>query len=1004
MLSEPTISLIKSRIRIFVGIVLAAVVAISAWSIVTEYRNTITTAERQASGYAQALSEHTESSFAEADRVVKDVIHEIGRAGGIRHMPQRELYDILQRQGGGAPQIGSLFMADASGLMFINSLAFPSRQINVADREYYRHYRENPGAGLYISKPVMSRLVGRWRFNLIRPLLGPDKEFAGLMAVAFEVEYFKRFFSESSLGPRGRVLLIRDDGAPLVFVPYVDRAYEADFRSSQLFRTWLPKAATGTFHLEKGLLDKTPHIVSYKRLNRFPIIAVVSLHRDDVLKPWSRKAYLQVAVTFALCTVICVLTLLMFRHLDRLESAQDGLRRQQELLRIKAAQIDAANDAILQVDLTGRLVHFNQALCRITGYSAEELTGIRLHDIVHAEFAGQIEGNLQRIREHGEATLESGYIAKDGGLIPIEANAHIMESNGEPFILSIARDVRERKRAESREQGRLSILEEMATGAGLGDLLAQIVTFVEQQCPGALCSVLLADEGGRQLLHAAAPNLPDEYNRAVHGLKIGQGMGSCGTAAHLKKRVVVEDICGHPYWKGFKPALDHGFRACWSQPILSSEGEILGTFAIYYREPRLPDDAEISLIESAAHLSSIAIGRFRDEERRKHLEDQLRQIQKIEAIGQLAGGIAHDFNNLLTPILIYSEMIKMGLPEDAPQVKKADGILKAAHKARELTQKLLSFGRRQMLDIHPVDLNEVIESFHDILRRTIRENIGIQVGLSTGRAIVMADRSQIEQILLNLAINAQDAIAGNGRITIETGQVLLDDEYARLHPGMRTGKHILLSITDTGCGMDDATLSRIFEPFFTTKGVGHGTGLGLATVYGVIKQHEGYIDVRSTVGAGTTFSIYLPVSTHPLGSGTGNEADGGIVTSTTVATNRTILVVEDNEMVRTMVVELLMAAGFRVMVAETPELALEMALAPADAIDLLVTDVIMPGMNGQELYERLLESRPHLPVLFISGYTNDLVVHNGMLEEGINFLQKPFTIEQFMAKVRLAIA
>ena len=993
----------KRRIRIFVAFLLAAVIAVTVWSLATEYRNLIAAAERQTTGYAQALSEHTESAFAESDRIVKDVIQRVRMRGGIERFSKRELFDLLRVQGGDSPQVGDLFMAGRDGDMFINSLEFPPRKINVADRDYFRHYLSTPGADLYISRPVRSRLVNRWRFNLIRPLNGPHAEFGGLMVVAFEVEYFKRFFSASSLGPRGRVILVRTDGAPLVYEPYVRGAYQADLRNSQLFRKWLPASSSGTYHTDNDLLDHAPLIVSYKRLSRFPVVAVVSLHRDDILKPWTRKATLHGAVTLGLCLVIILLSRLMFRHLDRLESAQAGLREQQELLRIKAAQIDAANDAILQVDFEGNLIHFNRALCRMTGYGPDELSGKRLNGIKPPESAARTGSNIERIREQGEATFETLFLARNGRVIPVEVHARTMENDGIPFILSIARDVSERKRSELRERTRLSILEEMATGGDLEDVLAHIVTFVEQQRPEALCSVLLADESGSRLRHGAAPSLPDAYNRAVDGLRIAEGMGSCGTAAHRRQRVIIEDILGHPFWKGFKPALEAGLRACWSQPILSADDELLGTFAIYYRVPRSPDEEEIGLLESAAHLASIAIGRVRGEQRRRHLEDQLRHMQRIEAIGQMAGGIAHDFNNLLTPILAFADLICRDLPHDAPQRRMAESILRAAHKAKDLTQKLLSFGRRQMLNTQPLDLNEVIHSFHEILRRTIRENIEIRMGLAPGGAAILADRGQIEQILLNLAVNAQDAIEGNGSISIETGHVLLDDEYARRHPGMRSGPHVLLAFADNGCGMDDETLSHIFEPFFTTKQVGRGTGLGLATVYGVVKQHEGYIAVDSHVGRGTTFTIYLPAKANPIPSSNPEPAQRDLQAEQT-GSRGMVLVVEDNKMVRDLVVELLETSGYGVLAAETPAEAYEMAQVHPDIIDLLVTDVVMPGMNGQELYERLLEMKSRLPVLFISGYTSDVNVHSGSLEEGVNFLQKPFTCEQFIERVRQTLA
>ncbi|GLI37320.1 response regulator [Geobacter hydrogenophilus] len=1000
---ELNIEEFKRRLSIFVGIVLAAVISISVWSIATEYRDILSEAEKTASGYAQALSEHTESAFAETDRVIKDLIHDIKMAGGAERIPQAELYELLRRQGGDSPQIGALFITGKNGIMFNNSQEYPPRQIDVSDREYFRHYLENPAADLYLSKPVMSRLVKRWRFNLIRPLNPPGTEFAGFLAVAFEVDYFKKFFTASSIGSHGRIAVFRTDGTPLVFEPYVHNIYGSNMRNSELFRIWLPSSPSGTFHASSSIIDKTPRIISYKRLSRFPAVAAVSLNRDDVLEPWTRKALLQGAVTFALCLVIVSLTRLMFRHLDRLNIAQTGLRSHQERLRIKAAQIDAANDAILQIDHEGRLVHFNQALCRMSGFSHDELTDMVLHDLEPPESVDHTKTNLLLAMRDGEAMFDAALLAKDGSSVPIEVHAHPMESGGGAFLLCIARDVRERKRSEMRELARLMILEKLATGAPLASLLDQIVYFVEQQIPGAIGSLLLADETGKRLLHGAAPSLPEEYNQAVHGLRIAQGMGSSGTAAHLRQPVIVDDITRHPYWKGFQPAREAGLRACWSQPVLSSDGELLGAFAVYHREPHSPDDRERALLESAAHLASIAIGRVRQEEEREHLEGQLRHIQRIEAIGQLAGGIAHDFNNLLTPIFCYADMIKRGLPQETPQAQMAESILKTAHKAKGLTQKLLSFGRRQRLNMQPLDLNEAIQSFHDILRCTIRENIAIRMNLAPGTAPVMADRGQIEQMLLNLAVNAQDAIKGNGTITINTGHVLLDDEYARLHPGMQPGPHILLAFADNGHGMDDETLSHIFEPFFTTKQVGHGTGLGLATVFGTVKQHEGYVAVESRVGKGTTFTIYLPAKAQTVSASAPEPKGNGSHPEHSVSSS-TVLVVEDNRMVREMIVQMLKYAGYGVLVAPNPDEAYEIAQAAPYAFDLLLSDVIMPGMNGPELFERLQRLRPDLPVVFISGYTNEVKIHNCRLEEGGNFLPKPFTSEQLLRKVSQALS
>ena len=563
-----------------------------------------------------------------------------------------------------------------------------------------------------------------------------------------------------------------------------------------------------------------------------------------------------------------------------------------------------------------------------------------------------------------------------------------------------ARDARIDPRGESRERNRLRVLEQMATGSSLEELLTCIVRFVEQESPGSLCSLLLADESGSRLRHGAAPSLPEAYNRAVDGVRIGMGHGSCGPSAFLRRRVVVEDLEPHPYWQRFQPARDAGLRACWSEPVFSPSGTLLGTIAVYRRTPALPEEEEILLMESAAHLASLAIGRMRGDENRKALEEQLRHSQKLEAVGRLAAGVAHDFNNLLTPIIVYTEMLRRGLPEGNPQLRMVDAMSQAAHKASELTQKLLSFGRKQSLHAASLDLNEVITSFRDIMGSTVRESIAIELRLSPGAAQLVADRGQLEQILLNLVLNAQDAIEGSGTMLLETGHLILDREFARQHPCAKPGHYVMLALSDDGCGIPEETLHRIYEPFFTTKQAGRGTGLGLAIVYGIVQHHQGCIKVKSRPGEGTRFEIYLP-------------ADPGAALPALLSVpagappqrgqGRTVLLVEDDPLIREMAGELLASFGYRVLSAATPSRALELA-PPREPIALLATDVIMPELSGPELYQRLLASHPALPVLYISGYGTGEEQWQEMAGAGALCLAKPFTLEQFMARVGELVA
>ena len=385
------------------------------------------------------------------------------------------------------------------------------------------------------------------------------------------------------------------------------------------------------------------------------------------------------------------------------------------------------------------------------------------------------------------------------------------------------------------------------------------------------------------------------------------------------------------------------------------------------------------------------------ESERQKLMVQISQAQRMDSIGYLAGGIAHDFNNLLTPILGYARMIREFNPPDDKNHIRAERIMQAADKAKILTQQLLSFGRRQILEMKTININDVVTRFYEILRRTIRENIDIRLNLADGTYGVRADKNQLEQIIMNLVINAQDAINNNGLISIDTLPVTLDDEYSRHHANAKPGPYVMLAVSDTGAGMNGETVSHIFEPFFTTKEIGKGSGLGLATVYGIVKQHDGYIWVYSEKGRGTIFKIYFPiVAAEPIPDVFEMEYSDAILTDCN------ILVVEDNEMVRNLLFDLLTNRECNVLMAGSPKEALE--ISKRQTLNLLLTDVIMPDINGPELYQRLLKTHPGLKVLYMSGYTNNVIAHHGILDDGINIILKPFSQQDLIKKINFVMA
>ena len=389
----------------------------------------------------------------------------------------------------------------------------------------------------------------------------------------------------------------------------------------------------------------------------------------------------------------------------------------------------------------------------------------------------------------------------------------------------------------------------------------------------------------------------------------------------------------------------------------------------------------------------------RDITDRKIVEDQQRQAQKMEAIGRLAGGVAHDFNNLLTIIIGRAQMMMMRLKPVDPFRREVKLIEETAERAAALTRQLLQFSRQQVLQPKVINLNPTVIEMDEMLRRLIGENIDLKMRLSSSLGNVLADPGQIQQVVMNLAVNARDAMPNGGKVLIETTNVELDAEYAKHHASVSPGPHVMLAVTDTGCGMDEKTRSHLFEPFFTTKAKGKGTGLGLSTVYGIVKQSGGHIWVYSEPGTGATFKVYFP-RVEASGAAKSSSVQPAAVERGT----ETILLVEDEDEVRGLIRDILFENGYTVLVAANGDEALAISERTGGDIHLTITDVVMPKMSGRDLAARLLSQRPKMKVLFMSGYTSDSVVHHGVLDEGISFLEKPFTPSSLARKVREVLA
>jgi two-component system cell cycle sensor histidine kinase/response regulator CckA len=490
--------------------------------------------------------------------------------------------------------------------------------------------------------------------------------------------------------------------------------------------------------------------------------------------------------------------------------------------------------------------------------------------------------------------------------------------------------------------------------------------------------------------------------------ELGFGEGLTGHVARSGEILVLQDLLGDARAHNLEWLRREGFVSCAGLPLRGRDG-LVGVALLLSRHRHQFSPREIRLLGLFAAQAAIAIdnARLHTETQRRREEtqrafdeltqaqDQLAQARKMEAVGLLAGGVAHDFNNMLMVMLGRSDLLLRRLGAADPMRRDLELIRSTGRRAADLTRQLLAFSRKQVLEPRVLNLNAVVGELAPMLERLIGENIELQTALATGLGEVRADRGQMEQVMMNLVVNARDAMPRGGRLTLETSNLELDAATVRGRVGMRPGPHVLLAITDTGVGMDEATRARIFEPFFTTKRFGEGTGLGLATVHGIVNQSGGTIWVYSEPDQGTTFKIYLPRVT--------DAAADAAATETSDATPRgseTILLVEDQGDVRDLACDVLEAQGYLVLLAGDGAEALEVARAHAGRIHLLLTDVVMPRMSGRELAERLGPLRPDMSVLYMSGYPDRAVVDHGMLGPGVTFLQKPVATEALARKVR----
>jgi len=810
---------------------------------------------------------------------------------------------------------------------------------------------------------------------------------------------------------------------------------------------------------------------------------------------------------------------------------------------LHAAIFHAAGHAIVVTDARGVITAFNPAAERLTGHAAKDLVGRATPQVLHDP--GEL---AQRTAAHSEVEQRSTGVQFDllaslalspqpyeaewtfrhklGHRVPVMLTVTALRTAHDQIdgYLCLALDVTEPHRAKQQLAHERAVLELLARTDSLEHVLEALVLGHEALFPGTLGSVLLVDAEGRHLLRGAAPSLPEEYTNAIHGVEIGPLMGSCGTAASTGQTVVVTDIATDPLWASFRELpLKHSLRACWSTPILSGKGQVLGTFALYYREPRAPVPNELAAVLSSARLAGLAIERVRaqaqlrsfaerlalalkaahagifdfdvssgklvwdeqmlaifgvapedfsgryeawrdrvhpedlaaaeedvraavdglrpfetsfriqrpdgqlrfiqaaatlqrdaegrvtrmtgvniDVTEKKSLEEQVLRSQRLESVGRLAGGIAHDLNNILAPMLLSPPMLREML-SDKDGLELLDTIESSAERAASIIRQLLTFSRGTEGVLLPLDCGAIVEDMLHIVRETFPRNI---TPMRTGVAEpwqVLGNPTQLHQVLMNLCVNARDEMPAGGKLDLRLANRHVDAELARQHLGVSPGEFVVCSVIDEGRGIAPENMDKLFDPFFTTKRVGQGTGLGLATVLGIVQAHGGFIQVRSELGHGARFDVFLPALPHAsrATSTENGRAKGGAWPR---GNGELLLLVDDEHSIRRVARSMLEKLGYRVITADSGREALELFRARRDEIRLVLTDLMMPLMDGDQLVRAIRSEDPKARFVLMSGnlHASPQTIEAQVAVQAV--LEKPFTIDSLLRCLQTALA
>ncbi len=816
------------------------------------------------------------------------------------------------------------------------------------DANWRDFHRGGPGGDVHIGLNMPLRLApGSPPFGVL--LLGIDP-------AADLYPLLKRWPTPSATA---ETLLVRRDGSNVLYLN------DLRYRPNSALNLRVPLSHTGVPDVQavrgrEGSLEGpdyrgVPVLAAARKVPDTPWLLIAKLDAREVQAPIARRTALAGIAGLSLWLAAAALAAFLWRR------KQARFYRDRYLAELEREALAGhyhflsryANDIILLMDSDGSIIEANDRAVDVYGYSREDLLRLNIRDLRDPSEREALETQWKEVGERGSILFEGVHRRKDGGAVPVEVSSRSIAVESRVLRQSVIRDITERRRAQAallESERRFRQVVEHAPEGIMVDIGAR-VRYLNPAGVRLLGAQSASELLGRSILDLCYPDERAEVQARFD--KVAQG--------------------------AFVPLAERRFTRLDGETLYA---EVCAVHIEYDGQP-------------AALVFFRDVGeRKRTEAERALLEAQLQQARKMESVGRLAGGVAHDFNNHLTVINGYCDMLKAQLPAGDPALDAIEEIRTAGRRAAALTRQLLAFSRKQIAEPRPITLNDVVTDAGGMLRRLIGADVEIVTNLDPAPVTIMADRGQMNQVLVNLAVNARDAMPRGGRLTIETGAAAIDETCASLHPDARPGRYATLSVADNGAGMSPEIMQKIFEPFFTTKEMGAGTGLGLATVYGIVRQNRGWIRVFSELGRGAMFQVYLPrvedaAEAAPLSPAAG-DARG----------SETVLVVEDHPEVRRLTLTILSLQGYRLLEASGGAEALALAAGFPEPIHLLLTDVVMPGMTGVELATRLFETRPSMKVLLTSGYTADAISRQGVLDAGAAYLAKPFTAAQLAVKIR----